>query len=192
MSTLKTGALRGTSGTADSVQLHASNQSVTFPGAVTVTGALTTSGVIKQAEITTSDARTTVNGTSYTSVISRTITPSSTSAKHLILADVPFLGDSKNASVDTLKCRFSLTWNHSGISETDLQHKSYAMMFPEDSGMDMMMSGSATFCYVFTPGTTNEITYQVLASTHVATSGVECTPDGTGEDDKSLIVLEIL
>jgi len=34
MSTLKTGALRGTSGTADSVQLHASNQSVTFPGDV--------------------------------------------------------------------------------------------------------------------------------------------------------------
>jgi len=45
MSTLKTGALRGTSGTADSVQLHASNQSVTFPGAVTVTGALTNSGL---------------------------------------------------------------------------------------------------------------------------------------------------
>ena len=41
MSTLKTGALRGTSGTADSVQLHASNQSVTFPGNVTVTGTLT-------------------------------------------------------------------------------------------------------------------------------------------------------
>ena len=43
MSTLKTGAIRGTSGTADSIQLHASNQSVTFPGAVTVTGALTSS-----------------------------------------------------------------------------------------------------------------------------------------------------
>ena len=43
MSTLKTGALRGTSGTADSLQLHASNQSVTFPGAVTITGALTSS-----------------------------------------------------------------------------------------------------------------------------------------------------
>jgi len=43
MSTLKTGALRGTSGTADSIQLHASNQSVTFPGAVTIAGALTSS-----------------------------------------------------------------------------------------------------------------------------------------------------
>ena len=41
MSTLKTGALRGTSGTADSIQLHASNQSVTFPGAVTFSGTVT-------------------------------------------------------------------------------------------------------------------------------------------------------
>ena len=41
MSTLKTGALRGTSGTADSIQLHASNQSVTFPGNVTCSGTAT-------------------------------------------------------------------------------------------------------------------------------------------------------
>ena len=60
MSTLKTGALRGTSGSADSVQLHATNQSVTFPGAVTVTGALTSSTTplgklvgIKYAEMST-------------------------------------------------------------------------------------------------------------------------------------------
>ena len=45
MSTLKTGALRGTSGTADSIQLHASDQSVTFPGNITVTG--TASGIPK-------------------------------------------------------------------------------------------------------------------------------------------------
>ena len=41
MSTLKTGALRGTSGTADSIQLHTSNQSVTFPGNVTFSGTVT-------------------------------------------------------------------------------------------------------------------------------------------------------
>ena len=34
MSTLKTEALRGLSGSADSIQLHASDQSVTFPGVV--------------------------------------------------------------------------------------------------------------------------------------------------------------
>ena len=43
MSTVRTAALRGLTGTADSVQLHTSDQSVTFPGAVTVTGALTSS-----------------------------------------------------------------------------------------------------------------------------------------------------
>ena len=48
MSTLKTGALRGTSGTADSIQLHASDQSVTFPGNVTVSGTMTGGGKILQ------------------------------------------------------------------------------------------------------------------------------------------------
>ena len=41
MSTLKTGAIRGTSGSADSIQIHATNQSVTFPGAVTFSGTVT-------------------------------------------------------------------------------------------------------------------------------------------------------
>ena len=70
MSTLKTGALRGTSGTADSIQLHASNQSVTFPGAVTITGALTSSTTglgkivgIKYAEMGTFNEN--LGGTGY-------------------------------------------------------------------------------------------------------------------------------
>ena len=41
MSILVTGSLRGVSASADSMQLHASNQSVTFPGDVTVSGTLT-------------------------------------------------------------------------------------------------------------------------------------------------------
>ena len=55
MSTLKTGALRGTSGSADSIQLHASNQSVTFPGDVTCSGTATGFGggkIIKYATLT--------------------------------------------------------------------------------------------------------------------------------------------
>ena len=55
MSTLKTGALRGTSGTADSIQLHASNQSVTFPGAVTVSGGLTGAGNVKCTTVNSGD-----------------------------------------------------------------------------------------------------------------------------------------
>ena len=41
MSILKTAALRGLTGSADSIQLHTSNQSVTFPGAVTFSGTVT-------------------------------------------------------------------------------------------------------------------------------------------------------
>ena len=58
MSTLKTGALRGTSGTADSIQLHASNQSVTFPGDVTVSGDLTGGGKVLQWGVFTNNTRT--------------------------------------------------------------------------------------------------------------------------------------
>ena len=41
MSTIKTAALRGLTGSADSIQLHTSDQSVTFPGNVTCSGTAT-------------------------------------------------------------------------------------------------------------------------------------------------------
>ena len=59
MSTLKTGALRGTSGTADSVQLHASDQSVTFPGNVTVSGTMTGGGKVLDVKQTVYSGQTT-------------------------------------------------------------------------------------------------------------------------------------
>ena len=59
MSTLKTGALRGTSGTADSIQLHASNQSVTFPGNVTVSGTMTGGGKVLDVKQTVYSGQTT-------------------------------------------------------------------------------------------------------------------------------------
>ena len=48
MSTLKTAALRGLTGSADSIQLHTSNQSVTFPGNVTFSGTVTGAGCVKK------------------------------------------------------------------------------------------------------------------------------------------------
>ena len=42
-------AIRGSSGTADSIQLHASDQSVTFPGNVTCSGTATGFGAISKA-----------------------------------------------------------------------------------------------------------------------------------------------
>ena len=90
MSTLKTGALRGTSGTADSVQLHASNQSVTFPGAVTIAGALTSSttalgGKILQAKTVVSNSYTS-NPADWTTAFSQAITPTSSTSKIIVIA----------------------------------------------------------------------------------------------------------
>ena len=90
MSTLKTGALRGTSGTADSIQLHASNQSVTFPGAVTITGALTSSttalgGKIRKIVVNeTNDYLT--NPTDWSNFMSATITPTASDSKFVLFA----------------------------------------------------------------------------------------------------------
>ena len=88
MSTLKTGALRGTSGSADSIQLHASNQSVTFPGAVTIKGALTSStttlgGKILQIKAQVSSAEASNPG-AWTTAFSQAITPTSSSSKIIV------------------------------------------------------------------------------------------------------------
>ena len=88
MSTLKTGALRGTSGTADSVQLHASNQSVTFPGDVTVSGSMTGGGKVLQVVSNTVTAvlnnDTASGGNWIPGHLETSITPSATSSKILI------------------------------------------------------------------------------------------------------------
>ena len=87
MSTLKTGALRGTSGSADSIQLHASNQSVTFPGNVTFSGTVTgdNAGVL-QIKYSTKKGVQSFGGGSWSDVggMSGTITPASTNSKILI------------------------------------------------------------------------------------------------------------
>ena len=93
MSTLKTGALRGTSGTADSIQLHASNQSVTFPGAVTVTGALTgqswTNNVVQTTYTSTTSNSTAEGGLwDISGTIKRDITTTSNSSKVLVLMNL--------------------------------------------------------------------------------------------------------
>ena len=86
MSTLKTGALRGTSGTADSIQLHASNQSVTFPGAVTVSGGLTGGGkILKVASTTKNDTTSLTIGTeAWVEAYTYSFTPSAAGSKILL------------------------------------------------------------------------------------------------------------
>ena len=94
MSTLKTEALRGLSGSADSIQLHASNQSVTFPGAVTVTGALTGAGHILQTTYTQHKTQTSISGSSYTHTgLTGDITTASSSNKVLVRVCMNVAGD---------------------------------------------------------------------------------------------------
>jgi hypothetical protein len=95
MSTLKTEAIRGLSGSADSVQLHATNQSVTFPGAVTITGELTSSttaigGGINKANIVqiAADTAFSTSSTSYVTNLTGSITPA-TGSYVMILCEGP-------------------------------------------------------------------------------------------------------
>ena len=163
MSTLKTGALRGTSGTADSVQLHASDQSVTFPGAVTVTGALTNSGlkVKKYGYNRTTGTSNNTQSESFVALHTQTFTPSSASSKVLVLWSSWVYVDNNNQSVNTSAAFLQLTRNHSGISETSIWETSFGQAYPENSGMDFITFGNQSIIFVDEPATTNEVTYTI-------------------------------
>ena len=163
MSTLKTGALRGTSGTADSVQLHASDQSVTFPGAVTVTGALTNSGlkVKKYGYNRTTGTSNNTQSESFVALHTQTFTPSSASSKVLVLWSSWVYVDNNNQSVNTSAAFLQLTRNHSGISETSVWETSFGQAYPENSGMDFITYGNQSIIFVDEPATTNEVTYTI-------------------------------
>ena len=163
MSTLKTGALRGTSGTADSVQLHASDQSVTFPGAVTVTGALTNSGlkVKKYGYNRTTGTSNNTQSESFVALHTQTFTPSSASSKVLVLWSSWVYVDNNNQSVNTSAAFLQLTRNHSGISETSVWETSFGQTYPENSGMDFITFGNQSIIFVDEPATTNEVTYTI-------------------------------
>ena len=163
MSTLKTGALRGTSGTADSVQLHASDQSVTFPGAVTVTGALTNSGlkVKKYGYNRTTGTSNNTQSESFVALHTQTFTPSSASSKVLVLWSGWVYVDNNNQSVDRSAANLQMTRNHSGISETSIWETSFGQAYPENSGMDFITYGNQSIIFVDEPATTNEVTYTI-------------------------------
>ena len=121
MSTLKTGALRGTSGTADSIQLHASNQSVTFPGAVNITTKkLVCPGTIVQVVSTTtgSGATITASGVQDTS-LSLAITPA-TGNKVLVQISTHVGMDQPTASNNTTMWAHLYIYRGSGGSGTKL------------------------------------------------------------------------
>ena len=121
MSTLKTGALRGTSGSADSIQLHASDQSVTFPGEVNIsTKKLVCPGTVIQVVSTTtgSGATITASGVQDTG-LSLAITPA-TGNKVLVQISTHVGMDQPTASNNTTMFSHLYIYRGSGGSGTEL------------------------------------------------------------------------
>ena len=134
--------------------------------------------------------RTTISGTSWTACGSVAITPTAATSTMLVLVSFPFAVDSNNASVTYVRPKFRLMWNHSGISETQLQHKRFGMALPESSGEDMIIHDTCEIMYLHDHNTANEITYEIQGACAEATAGLEVT-EGGGTDNKTIEVLEI-
>ena len=163
----------------------------TFKDTVDVSsGILTAPGIIAQTAQYDNNGRTTISD-SFTGCGSQTITPKHATSKILILVSFPFGLDSNDASVDYIRANFRLMWNHSGISETQLQHKSYSLDLPENDGTDMIILGSCEIMYLHDHNTTNEITYEIQGKTIQNSTGLEVISGGSGTDNKTITLLEI-
>ena len=163
----------------------------TFKDTVDVSlGILTAPGIIAQTAQYNNNGRS-IADENWTGVGSQTITPKHATSKILVLVSMPFGIDSNNAAVTYVLANFRLTWNHSGISETQLQHKRYSMQLPEDSGTDMILLGSCEIMFLHDHNTTNEITYEIEAKTAQSTSSLEVIAGGSNTDDKTITLLEI-
>ena len=163
----------------------------TFKDTVDVSlGILTAPGIIAQTAQYNNNGRS-IADENWTGVGSQTITPKHATSKILVLVSMPFGLDSNDASVDYILANFRLTWNHSGISETQLQHKRYSLQLPEDTGTDMIIMGSCEIMFLHDHNTTNEITYEVEAKTAQSTTNLEVISGGSNTDDKTITLLEI-
>ena len=163
----------------------------TFKDTVDVSlGILTAPGIIAQTAQYNNNGRS-IADENWTGVGSQTITPKHATSKILVLVSMPFGIDSNNAAVTYVLANFRLTWNHSGISETQLQHKRYSLQLPEDTGTDMIIMGSCEIMFLHDHNTTNEITYEIEAKTAQSTSSLEVIAGGSNTDDKTITLLEI-
>ena len=168
MSTLKTGALRGTSGTADSIQLHASNQSVTFPGDVTVSGTMTGGGKVLQVQFAqvacANSNEQDITATSYTAITQPTlaITPATSGNKILVQAMLPYNVDNDdNGEENTL--RVQLLRTQSGIADVVIATAQYASTGEHSPGGWLSLSGNIVMNIVDTTVNASAITYKFQA-----------------------------
>ena len=190
MSTLKTGALRGTSGTADSVQLHASNQSVTFPGAVTVSGGLTGGGKLLQvvnnptACTATQDISSTTTWTDFTN-LTLSITPSAATSKIFIVVNACLKYQVASAADFQAKIRIQKTI---GGSTTDVIMNGIRLYDYSSAGNYWV--GMQTMMKLDAPNTTSAITYKVGGYMGAGTQ-FSINKDSTGENESTLTAFEI-
>ena len=183
MSTLKTGALRGTSGSADSIQLHATNQSVTFPGNVTCSGTATGFGGGKILQIVAGTPDTTARSSTSTTFVTASstcnvaITPSSTSNKILVIAYAQLHANDGNDGWAATIYRDS---TNLGVTDAGL---AYGNSVAGITGVHYPTS----IHYIDTGhNTTSSITYQLYVRVHDKDSdGHNVNIGGTGYGDGS-------
>ena len=170
MSTLKTGALRGTSGTADSIQLHASNQSVTFPGAVTFGGTVTgdNSGKIlqiKYATVASSNSNEQdITSSNYTLLTAPTltITPTASGNKIIIMTDINYNMDNDDSQEENTM-RFQMLRTQTGLSNVVVQSAQYTQAGKVTVGGWLGLGGRINFNTIDTTVNANPITYKYQA-----------------------------
>jgi len=129
-------------------------------GAVTALPAAITTGKVLQVQSTQGINEFSSTSSSFVDVtgLSLTITPTSSSNKILLLANI-------NAYVGAASVYFALRWERaiSGGATTGLGHGTYGNSFSRSVDIHEQWSGIG-MTYLDTPSTTAEITYQVQGS----------------------------
>jgi len=195
-SILKVDKLDPQSGT--DLEIGTSGDTITVPSGATfnVAGtlqeggsALVTGKVLAYESTLTTGTYSSTTSTSFVSMQTDTITPSSSDSKILVIWSGWTYVDNNNAAVTSCHGVLEVSKNHSGISETALYRAPFGQGFPEDSGMDWQTYANQTIAFVDSPATTNEVTYSLNAQVGAATSRLYIA-DGSNSRAFTLLELE--
>ena len=169
-------AIRGSSGTADSIQIHASDQSVTFPGNVTCSGTATGfgGGQILQV-VAEEEANSITNPSGYTTFFDLAITPVSASSKFIVhVSSFYMLNDGREILI---RCRDSSSTYVGGIRE-----------FKNASGGDIKGSFNTTWFMDQSYSTGSATTFIVEVDDNGNTTSIG---SGTSTWKSTMVVYEV-
>ena len=168
-----------------------SGQFLKFTGSTTLASAADNAGKVLQVVTETSTSRTSTNSTTFANLgLSKTITLSATSSKLLVIMEASVDQDSNNQNDHDNACRYRVTQNHSGISETVIYESQYGYVHPDTSGSDNMLRGTLSACVLISPSTTNEITINLDAKNNSSGHTINVVSDPS-ETYKTLTLMEI-